>query len=192
MTVSFCNLVLTRNTFRCWRHNAENYRGLRCSRTLLVDHIVMRSSFRLWRHRTEKDWTELRSKSRFVDRWRKQYLTRHAFDLWYLDMLKTVSRRAVRVLLFVRHWQRRDWDKWVARFRHRTLAATFLRLWLTSWHDMPEAGMSSSDDVPEVCARVTSSAESDSSGDMVRVFEMVAAVRVRRHCFVRRSRRDWL
>ena len=78
---------------------------------------------------------------------------------------------------------------------HVTLAATFLRLWLASWHDMPERVMSSSDDVPEVRARVSSSVESDCLGDEVRVFEMVAAVRVRRHCFVRRvrrSRRDWV
>ena len=46
--------------------------------------------------------------------------------------------------------------------------------------------------LPVVRARVLSSSESDSSGDKVRVFEMVAAVRLRRHCFVRRSRRGWV
>ena len=54
----------------------------------VVDYNVKRSSFRLWRHRTENDWTELRSKSIFVDRQRRQYLTRHGLDQWYIDMLK--------------------------------------------------------------------------------------------------------
>ena len=45
--------------------------------------------------------------------------------------------------------------------------------------------------LPVVRARVLSSSESDSSGDVERIFEM-AAVRLRRHRFVRRSRRDWV
>ena len=123
------------------------------------------------------DWTELRSKSIFVDRQRRQYLTRHAFDLWYLDMLKTVSRRAVRVLLVVRRWQRRDWVQWVARFRYRTLAGRFLRY----WRDCPLGLIASSSD--------------DYSTHMfmrvhVRSSSELAAVRLRRHRFVRRSRRE--
>ena len=175
MMVSICKYGCTPGRLFCCRFRSDYInRKIRLQRT--------RISFRLWRHRTANDWTELRSKSRFVDRWRKQYLTRHAFDLWYLDMLKTVSRRAVRVLLFVRHWQRRDWDKWVARFCYRTLAARFLRY----WRDCPPGLIASSDeDVPVVRARVSSSSESDSSGDVVRTFEIVAAVRLRRHRFVR-------
>ena len=48
-----------------------------------------------------------------------------------------------------------------------------------------------SDDLPAVRNPVPSSSESDSSGDVERIVEM-AAVRLRRHCFVRRSRRDWV
>ena len=189
--------MLTRNTFRCWRHNAENSRCLRCSRTLVFDYQVMRSSFRLWRHRSEKDWTELWSKRRFVVRWRKQYLTRHAFDLWFLDMLKTVSRRAVRVLLLVRRWQRRDWDPWVVRFRYLSLAGRVLR----SWCDSPPHGLvwdTSDEDVrtSDVSSSLSSSSDDDSTHMVVAVHvrspSHVAPVRVRRHCFVRRSRRDWV
>ena len=190
--------MLTRNTFRCWRHNAENSRCLRCSRTLVFDYQVMRSSFRLWRHRSEKDWTELWSKRRFVVRWRKQYLTRHAFDLWFLDMLKTVSRRAVRVLLLVRRWQRRDWGPWVVRFRYLSLAGRVLR----SWCDYPPHGLvsaTSDEDVrrtSDVRSSRSSSSDDDSTHMVVAVHvrspSHVAPVRVRRHCFVRRSRRDWV
>ena len=196
LTISFRKLVLTRNTVRCWRHHAENQRGLRCSRTLVVDYIVMRSSFRLWRHRTEEDWTELRSKSRFVDRWRKQYLTRHAFDLWYLDMLKTVSRRAVRVLLLVRRWQRIDWDLWVFRFRYLTLTGRVLR----AWRDDPPGLIATSSDeafAQRIAAPVHCSSSDDDSTHMFVAMHVisssqVAPVRLRRHRLDRRSRRDWV
>ena len=112
-----------------WRHLVENQRIPRCSKTLLVEQIRLGNCFRLWRRRREYYLAELASKSRFVERCRRQYLTRHAVDLWYIDTVRAVSRRAMDTLDFVREWQRCDWEQWVACFRFRTLAGTVLRFW---------------------------------------------------------------
>ena len=124
-----------------WRHLAENQRILRCSKTLLVDQILLGNCFRLWRRRRDYNWAELASKARFVERYRRQYITRHALDLWYIDTVRAVSRRATDMLDFVREWQRCDWEQWVASFRFRTLAAAVLG----SWYILIFAGMPARD-----------------------------------------------
>ena len=93
---------------------------------------VLVSSFRLRRHRYENYWAELRCKKRAVKRWRRQYLTRHALDLWYIFTLRAVSARAVEALDFVREWQRSEWDEWVARFEYRRDSAVAVAI-LIEW-----------------------------------------------------------
>ena len=117
------------NVVFCWRHLAENHRRLRCSKTLLVDQIILGNCFRLWRRRRDYNWAELASKARFVEKCWRQYLTRHAVDLWYIHTVRAVTRRGMYTLDCVREWQRCDWEQWVASFRFRTLAGAVLRFW---------------------------------------------------------------
>ena len=77
-------------------------------------------------------WAELKCKTRSVETWRRQYLTRHALDLWYIFTVRAVSARAEKVLNLVRDWQRSEWDGWLARFlylRDKALAVAILHAW---------------------------------------------------------------
>ena len=66
----------------------------------------------------------------FADRVRRRYLARHALDLWYIATAKAVSLRAVRVLRFVRRWQRDGaWVARVARQWYRRIAHDASRHW---------------------------------------------------------------
>ena len=92
-----------------------------------------KASFRFPRHRKEMYWAELKCKTRSVETWRRQYLTRHALDLWYIFTVRAVSARAEKVLNLVRDWQRSEWDGWLARFlylRDKALAVAILNAWL--------------------------------------------------------------
>ena len=105
-----------------------------------------KASFRFPRHRKEMYWAELKCKTRSVETWRRQYLTRHACDLWYIFTVRAVSVRAKKVLNLVRNWQRSEWDEWLARFfylRDKALAAAILNEWLISF--MPALVDSSSE-----------------------------------------------
>ena len=81
------------------------------------------------------------------------------------------------------------------RFRYLTLTGRVLR----SWRDNPPGLIADSSDeaVPRMAAPVHCSSSDDDSTHMfvnvhVRSPSQVAPVRVRRHCFVRRSRHDWV
>ena len=78
-------------------------------------------------------WAELKCKTRSVETWRRQYLTRHVLDLWYIFTVRAVSARAEKVLNLVRDWQRSEWDGWLARFlylRDKALAVAVLNAWV--------------------------------------------------------------
>ena len=115
------------------------------------------ASFRFRRHRKEMYWAELRCRTRFVETWRRQYLTRHALDLWYIFTVRDVSARAEKALNLVRDWQRSEWDEWLARFlylRDKALAVAILHAWKNDacppplWDSMSEGPGLTSENSP--------------------------------------------
>ena len=123
-----------------------------------------KASFRFPRHRKEMYWAELKCKTRSVETWRRQYLTRHALDLWYIFTVRAVSARAEKVLNLVRDWQRSEWDGWLARFlylRDKALAVAILNAWLYD-ASMP-ALLDSSSEGPDLTSDISPTPSSTSS-----------------------------
>ena len=102
------NMALARSTLRRWsnvtfRHNQSLWSVSFCC--LHCFHVI-RGGFAWWWYRTGNTLLERRWMTKYVDSYITQVLSRHAFDLWYLDDIHGVSRRAKQALGCVRRWQR--------------------------------------------------------------------------------------
>ena len=99
------NMALARSTLRRWSKVTFSHNQSRWSSSFRCFHVI-RDGFRWWWYRTANTLLERRWKTKYVDSYIKQVLSRHSFDLWYLDNIHGVSRRAKQALGCVRRWQR--------------------------------------------------------------------------------------